>query len=75
MNTKPLPTEFANSTDKEKLFLDGIVSGKWVKEHPPGRARKALHGYLDTAHIRKWDDGVSVPAVINHAKRLIAELA
>lgn len=67
--------ELANTTEKEKSFLDGIVAGKWVKEHSAVRAKEALSGYINTAFNRVWDDGVSATAVNNHAKRLLAEIA
>ena len=75
MNTFIIQKEHANTTEKEKVFLDGVVAGKWVKEHSIARAKKALIGYIDTALNRRWDTGVSAIAVSNHAKRLLAELA
>lgn len=74
MDVKELKQEKSNTTEKEKEFLDGIVVGKWIKEHSIIRAKKALVGYIATALERRWDAGVSAAAVSNHAKRLLAEL-
>lgn len=61
-----------NTTKTEMSFLDGIVSGKWVENHSLERAKKALQGYIATAFIRRWDGGVNVTDVSNHAKKLLA---
>ena len=60
-----------NSTARECAFLDGIVEGKWVRNHSPARAKEALREYLKTVFSRKFDHGVDAKEVAAHATMLL----
>jgi len=63
-----------HSTHTEIIFLDGIVLGKWVSEHTPARAKKALTGYIRTAHSRGWAADINVRHCVAHAQALLNKL-
>ncbi|HLP99195.1 MAG TPA: hypothetical protein VK149_12210 [Sideroxyarcus sp.] len=66
---------YHQTTDREIEFLEGIISGQWVRNWNPKRAVEALRGYLRTIDRRIWPGSVDVEVLRHKAKTLMTEAA
>lgn len=67
---QPRPITYQTTCEKE--FIDGIVSGKWVKEPHLIRAKKALQGYIDASKKRiRWPADCDGADCIAHAEGVL----